>query len=629
MDSFFQPKRKGFYRSVKFWLALVGILGVVGIVSAMKGNYEKSEISTSTVLRVDLQQTVQETGSVVPELEISYGFETSGRVAAVIRKLGDTVTEGEVIARLSNASQQARLKEAQSFLSAAQAALNLKLSPAIKTSIEKALALVVQTDAMLSYVKAQEQKIQVTGKQSIAQAEATLAKAKNDLQQAEGGDQSELVNDAYADLVNILKTTEVTLTDVLAIADNILSIENASSNNDIKQWLGTSDLKTFVKAENSYLAAKYSRQQLVTEMIGLTTQSSHSKIDAAALFANLALTTMSGHLLDVQTMLNATTAWASLSARRLETLKANIIGVQKIIATAATSLTNSQQAVQTVRNALAGYQIAYNQALVNLEHVKEQIVADLAIIQSDLKAKEAAKKEAEIVYQSVLEPPREVDLAVLKADILRYQANVAAVSAEFKKTELTALASGVIRTLAVKTGENVTPGTAVVSIISPQLTVEVDVAESDIAKVSLGDVVTMTFDAFDEASIIDGQVASIEPGETEISGVIYYKTKILFVNEVNNNINTSTNDGEMNMIRPGMTVNVTIMTDERKQALVIPARSVLTIDNKSIVRVITNALKKEFTEREVTIGLKGDDGLVEVESGLTEGETIVTFVKEK
>ena len=86
---------------------------------------------------------------------------------------------------------------------------------------------------------------------------------------------------------------------------------------------------------------------------------------------------------------------------------------------------------------------------------------------------------------------------------------------------------GRLATLDVEIGENVSANQEVVDIVSPQLTVEVDISESDIAKVSVDDPVSMTLDAFGEDMVFTGTVASVDPAETEISGVIYYKTKIL------------------------------------------------------------------------------------------------------
>ncbi|MBT4542151.1 MAG: hypothetical protein HOC34_04305, partial [Candidatus Magasanikbacteria bacterium] len=156
----------------------------------------------------------------------------------------------------------------------------------------------------------------------------------------------------------------------------------------------------------------------------------------------------------------------------------------------------------------------------------------------------------------------------------------------------------------------------VITLISSQLTIEVDVSESDIAKVSIGDNVNITLDAFGDDTIFNGSVVSVEPGETEISGVIYYKTDIVLeeITEVD--------------VRSGMTANIDIITNMKEQALTVPQRAIIKKDGKQIVRILTNEKTGEFFEREVVSGIRGDAGQTEIISGIEEGEKIITFIKE-
>ena len=47
------------------------------------------------------------------------------------------------------------------------------------------------------------------------------------------------------------------------------------------------------------------------------------------------------------------------------------------------------------------------------------------------------------------------------------------------------------------------------------------------------------------------------------------------------------------------------------------------------MRVVTDQKTGSFEEKEVTTGLRGNDGLIEVASGLSEGDLVVTFLKEE
>jgi len=171
-----------------------------------------------------------------------------------------------------------------------------------------------------------------------------------------------------------------------------------------------------------------------------------------------------------------------------------------------------------------------------------------------------------------------------------------------RKTELRTLADGVLGKFDTKIGEYVTAGTVVATIVSHQFHVKVDISESDIAKVKMNDSAIITFDAFGDDVIVSGQVVAIDPSQTEISGVVYYKTTVLL------------DDIADLAVRSGMTANVKILTDKIEQVLVAPRRAVLKKDGKDIVRVVTNKDKGIFEEREVVTGLSGDEGLIEIVS---------------
>ena len=59
--------------------------------------------------------------------------------------------------------------------------------------------------------------------------------------------------------------------------------------------------------------------------------------------------------------------------------------------------------------------------------------------------------------------------------------------------------------------------------------------------------------------------------------------------------------------------------------IAIPLRAVLNKDNNKVVRKLVNG---EIVYENVTTGLRGSDGKVEILSGIKEGEIIITFIEE-
>ncbi len=80
-------------------------------------------------------------------------------------------------------------------------------------------------------------------------------------------------------------------------------------------------------------------------------------------------------------------------------------------------------------------------------------------------------------------------------------------------------------------------------------------------------------------------------------------------------------------IKPGMTSNMTILVAQKPAVLVAPSSSVINQNGKKFVRVVNDPKTKTFSQVEVVVGLEGDGGDVEIVSGLTEGQEVVTFIK--
>lgn len=143
--------------------------------------------------------------------------------------------------------------------------------------------------------------------------------------------------------------------------------------------------------------------------------------------------------------------------------------------------------------------------------------------------------------------------------------------------------------------------------------IEAYVPEADIAKVAIGDLSSTTLDAYGSDVDFPAKVTAIDPAETVLEGVPTYKVTLEFV----------TNDPR---IRSGMTANLIILTHEADNVLTIPYRAV--IDNAGAMSVrLVSADGKSYTTVPVTTGLKGSDGTIEIDSGLSAGQKVVTYVQ--
>lgn len=219
---------------------------------------------------------------------------------------------------------------------------------------------------------------------------------------------------------------------------------------------------------------------------------------------------------------------------------------------------------------------------------------------------DAAKANLELQkanYDSLVAKPRDVDIAY-------YQAILDQAIASRNKVIIYAPIDGLVTKVNKKKGELINSSEAMIELLSPHYEIQVDVPETDVVKLSVNNEATITLDALGSDIKFEGKVLSIDPASTEIQDVVYYRVKVAI------------NDSGDGIIKPGMTSDVLIKTENRDGVLYIPSRAILTKaeTGDKYVRVLKNGI---IEEKVIKIGLKADDGKVEVTSGLNEGEDLV------
>lgn len=598
-------------------LGLLVVLGIVYSVQAKKN--APAELTVATVEQKNLVQSVNETGTVEANIKLEYGFEKSGRVVALHKKVGDEVKKGDLIASIDGVSERSNLAQSVALLRSAQAALDLRFAGPTSQNLQSAKASVEKARAGVMDAEANITKTELANVSSLQQAERALETAQNNLRSVQGGENSKIVNDAYEDLVNSLKSAVTKLNDGLIESDTILGLDNKFANDVYEDMLGKLDSSAIEIAEGSYLTAKRQIAFVESKIVGLTALSSHDSIDAAAHYMDNAILTLEKNLSDVKNVLNFTNSGNNLTQTTLSGLKTSILTAQSSLNATRIDISTSEQAVSSSRNSLTTYTIAYEKAKQDFENTKKQIEVQKSLALSNVVSAKALLSQAEASLDSLTATPREVDIASLRAEVSRNQASVMNAQNEYNKTELKALTDGVISKFDTEVGETVSPSLPIVTILSNGLAVKVDISESEISKVKVQNKVTLTLDALGEDVPFSGIVSAIEPGETKVSGVVYYKTTVVL----------DTNQARIAEVRPGMTANVSITTDTRENILVIPGRAVLEKEGTKIVRVVTEKKKGKFEERTVTVGMKGNNGELEILSGLSKGQEVVTYVKTK
>ncbi len=193
-------------------------------------------------------------------------------------------------------------------------------------------------------------------------------------------------------------------------------------------------------------------------------------------------------------------------------------------------------------------------------------------------------------------------------------AKVAQAKADLGNDQILAPIDGIVTQADPTVGEFAAAGAGGFAVESSgQYKIEAYVPEADIAKVAVGDLASSTLDAYGSYVDFPAIVTAIDPSETVLQGVPTYKVTLYFV----------TPDPR---IRSGMTANLEILTHEADNVVSIPYRAVTVSATSTAVRIVSADLKTYYSIPVIT-GLKGSNGMIEIKSGLNEGDKVVTYVK--
>lgn len=158
-----------------------------------------------------------------------------------------------------------------------------------------------------------------------------------------------------------------------------------------------------------------------------------------------------------------------------------------------------------------------------------QAQRDWERVQEGPSAGDIALLEAQIAsayedYEMYKDGPDPADVAASEARIANAEAQLAAAQSVLDDLQLLAPFAGTISELHIKTSEWVSPGQPVLVLADlNSLQVETtDLSEIDIAKIVLGDTVSLTFDALPDT--VAGTVTHISPKAAQGSGVNYTVT---------------------------------------------------------------------------------------------------------
>ena len=203
-------------------------------------------------------------------------------------------------------------------------------------------------------------------------------------------------------------------------------------------------------------------------------------------------------------------------------------------------------------------------------------------------------------------------------DIQSQELSIQAAQESYNNYFIYAPISGIL-SLNSKPTDTVSNGTTIGTIISQQKIATIALNEIDAAKVQIGDKATLTFDALNNFSVA-ATVTDVSVIGTVSSGVVTYNVTITL----------DTNDAR---IKPGMSINASIVTDVESNVLTVPNAAIKTQGTISYVQELnqtasttqaTSGVTSATPPKNVpvTVGISNST-VTEILSGLSAGNQVI------
>lgn len=548
--------------------------------------------TTAVVAKSSVVSSLTGSGQVSTLNKVEIKPLTSGIVKDVRVKSGQVVKAGQVLVTLDQRSAATQYTQAKANYDKVVNGLSPSDYNYYQGSIKS---------AQLALDKAHVDELN-----SIASAEGDVQNALNNLKLAEGGENSQIVTQAYQGGVIFLQSTLAKLQDTLTSIDNILGIDNQFANDAFERYLSLLDTNALNNSKNEYVVASESIKKFQQAVTVLGINSAHSNIDNAFPLAEIALQKTGKLSTDMTTMLSATVPLGTLSQSTLDSMKSNVSSDRSTMNSQYSSFLNELKTITDAKNSYENYKLAYDKAVRNLASAK----TDAA---NSINSKEITLQQAKDTFDSKQKPLPE-DVASVKAQLMDAQNTLS-------NTIITAPFDGQVAILSAQKGDQVGGSTAVATLITEQKIAQVTLNEVDVAKVKIGQKATLTFDALPDITVA-GEVSQIDTIGTVTQGVVNYSVQINFLSDAPD-------------VKSGMSVSAAIITDMANDVLVVPASAVKNSGNQSYVEVVSPAdlvasmdNKNQFTSKNtpkkqtVETGLASDT-MIEIISGLNEGDTVV------
>ncbi|MFA6394194.1 MAG: efflux RND transporter periplasmic adaptor subunit [Patescibacteria group bacterium] len=615
-------------------------------------NKEKQpEYTLAKVEKGTIKQTVSETGIVEASDDLNLAFPLSGRLEKIYFKEGERAEASSAIAELDYGALTIKEKEASAGVTAASANLQKLLSGASGEEIKVAQANVAQAEAAFSAASAELVKV----KNTVVENERQARKNLSDLESAASENittYEQAITQAEAALktakTTYLASLETAKTNALTTADDAIldsrtaldKVNAVLEDDDADTLFSVRDPQFSTNTKNGAASASGKIPGVEASVAAARADRSDDKVKKAAGGAQDLLNSSLDTLENCFKGLEKSLTSSSFTQAELDAYKISISAQIGIISAGIQSLDAAEQSLDT---AISNYDLKVREAEENLnlsrasfdnalQSAKNSVLSakasgerEITAGESKVNAAEKSLDSAKASLDKILSGSNDYDIRAAEANLTQAQAGLEAIERQIEDSIIKAPIAGTITRINFDIGETVTANSPAVIIVGDNdFNARVDISEIDVSKISLGNECEITFDAFGTEKKFIGRVYFIDTAPTIIQDVVYYKVKASILPEGAKN--EALIPESLAAIKAGMTANIDIFAAKKDDVLIMPQRAV--VDKNGLGKFVRVLRNEELKEIPVEIGLKGDEGMVEVISGVKEGDEVVTFVKE-
>lgn len=409
--------------------------------------------------------------------EVTLSTELGGRVLETAAGEGDAVAEGAVLLRLDQqvllAEREgllAAVDQAQAALKAAQAQLDQVLAGATVEEIAAAEAAVLAARGAVAAAEAAQTQAEVSAAsaRTVEETESSVALAEANLDQAEGA-----VDAARAGLTRAQAEYR--------------RLAAGARPEEIATYQALLD-----QAEAQYLVARTAHDELTGNGVtGVPEETARYQMEAAEAARDAA-----------QSQLDLITAGPT---------EDELAAGMAIVAAAAAQVTIAEAGRDAAEANLAQAQAG---PVTSVDRVS-QADAGVTAAEAQVSVAKGQLAQAQATLDRLLAGATTEEIAILEAQVSQAEAALSAAEASLKaldielgRSELKAPAGGVILERLVHEGELAAPGAALFTMADlDKVTLTVYVPEAELGKVSLGQAVEVSVDAYDQ--VFQGRVSAI------------------------------------------------------------------------------------------------------------------------